>query len=394
MRAKKFVARTLPEAMAQVKADLGSEAIILHTQPVRVGGLFGLFGQRMIEVLAAADLSERKLPVISAARTAAMASEVQSAQQVVNGGALAVPPLSALPQVAAAAEIGQIREEMARVSAMMGQVLERIELPGTLARVEPELKALYAGMVDRGMERELAAALVTKARQRLSGGGVGQHQAARIIRELVERNLGAPATIAITPGERRVVALAGPTGVGKTTTLAKLAAHFTLIKHLRVAVLTADTYRIAAVEQLRTYCDIIGVPLEIIHTPADVSPALGRHRNADLVLVDTAGRSPRNPEQVAELQTYLKVLHPDEVYLVLSLTSSNRDVLAAAEAFAPVGYDRLLLTKLDEAELPGIAYNLVMRCRRPLSYLTTGQNVPDDIETAVPERISRLLLGD
>lgn len=395
MRVKKYVARTLPEAMAQVKADLGAEAVILHTQPVRVGGIFGLFGQRMIEVMAAGRVAEAKPAPAGPAPAPAPAPASDRVAPAAGFSAPVAPHAgTALLTPPAADEMDRLRDEMARMRAMVGRMLERIEIPDSLRQADPELKGCYATLVDHGVEKELAAAVVRKAQQRLKRAEGPGTRPATLVREMVEWDLGQPETIDLVPGERRVVALTGPTGVGKTTTLAKLAAAFTLGRRARVAVITADTYRIAAVEQLQTYCDIIGIPLEVSASPGDMVRAVARHRDKDLVLVDTAGRSHRNAAQMEELEQYLRALHPDETYLTVSMTASSRDALAVAEAFGTVGYDRLILTKFDEAAMPGNAYNLAVRTRKPLSYLTTGQNVPDDLEVAHPEKISRLVAGD
>lgn len=393
MRVKKYLARTLPEAVAQVKADLGPEAIILHTQPVKIGGLFGFFAQRMIEVTAAAEppaLATRRPP----AAPAPLPAEVAVAAQPVP---VAVEPVPAVAPGRRDGELDQLRQEVERMSGLVGRMLERLDAPTAGEKGEkltPAVRPVYQVLVDRGVEPELAAGLVRKIQARLRREAGADGLVMDVAHEVVSRQFGVPQTIQAGPGQRRVVALMGPTGVGKTTTLAKLAAFWSLRRHLKVALMTADTYRIAAVEQLRTYCEIIQVPLEVVENPAGVGAALQRHAAAELVLVDTAGRSHRNHQQMDELAAYLAALQPDERYLVLSLTASNRDALAVAEAYAAVGFDRILFTKLDEAVAPGITLNVLSRCQRPLSYVTTGQNVPDDIEVARPEKLSRVLLGD
>lgn len=393
MRVKKFLARTLPEAVAQVKADLGTEAIILHTQPVKIGGVFGLFAQRMIEVTAAVEPPPLKPPVRQAAAPAPAPAAPTAA--------LAFTPLL---QAAAARfpapperrepELDSLRHEVERVSGLVGRVLDRLETPSGADKLEPAVRPLYQQLVERGVEPDLAGGVARKIQNRLRKEGQSTGLLADVALEVLSRQFGVPQTIQAAAGQRRVVALMGPTGVGKTTTLAKLAAFWSLRKHLQVTLVTADTYRIAAVEQLRTYCEIIQVPLEVVESPADVAAALERHSAADLILVDTAGRSHRNHQQMDELAAYLRALQPDERYLVLSLTASNRDAVAVTDAYAAVGFDRLLFTKLDEAMAPGITLNVLSRSQRPLSYLTTGQNVPDDIEVARPDKLSRVLLGD
>jgi flagellar biosynthesis protein FlhF len=191
-----------------------------------------------------------------------------------------------------------------------------------------------------------------------------------------------------------VVALVGPTGVGKTTTVAKLAADFKLARGRRPGLVTVDTYRIAAVEQLRTYAEIIDLPLAVANAPGEMPRAIEELGDVDLVLIDTAGRSPRDEVKIRELADFLAAARPDEVHLVLSATTGERSLRAAAERFASARADRLILTKLDEADGLGGVLAVLERSHLPVSYITTGQAVPDDIEPAARARLARLILGD
>ncbi len=189
------------------------------------------------------------------------------------------------------------------------------------------------------------------------------------------------------------MALVGPTGVGKTTTIAKLAANYRLKEKRRVGLITVDTYRIAAVEQLRTYADIIDLPMQVVSTPREMREAVGRMDDLDMILLDTAGRSPKDEVRIQELRAFLTEADADEVHLVLSSVASARVLEQTAERFAAVGTTALILTKLDEATGLGNILPLVRTSRLPLSYLTNGQNVPDDIEVAESMRVARLILG-
>lgn len=189
------------------------------------------------------------------------------------------------------------------------------------------------------------------------------------------------------------MALVGPTGVGKTTTIAKLAANYRLREKRRVGLITVDTYRIAAVEQLRTYADIIDLPMEIVATPREMHQAVARMADLDLILMDTAGRSPRDEVKIQELKSMLAEAAPDEVHLVLSSVASASSLMKTAEQFAAVGTTALVLTKLDEAASLGNLLPLVRGSRLPLSYVTHGQNVPDDIAPAERGRLARIVMG-
>jgi flagellar biosynthesis GTPase FlhF len=188
--------------------------------------------------------------------------------------------------------------------------------------------------------------------------------------------------IRLIPGRQTVVALVGPTGVGKTTTIAKLAALFQIRDERRVGLVTVDTFRIAAVEQLRSYAQIMDLPLVVARTPRDMPAALAQLADCELVLVDTAGRSPRDARQLAELQALLAETEADEIHLVLSAAAGSESLAVAAAAFAGVGAAALIVTKLDEAASLDWLPQLTRQHRLPLSYTTHGQNVPDDIRPA------------
>jgi flagellar biosynthesis protein FlhF len=210
---------------------------------------------------------------------------------------------------------------------------------------------------------------------------------------MVEAELNCNGPITVTPGNRRTVALIGPTGVGKTTTIAKLAANFRLRDGIRMGLVTVDTYRIAAVEQLRTYAEIIDLPMKVVTSPLEMRRAMQELSGLDLVLIDTAGRSPRDELKIQELKNFLSEAQVDEVHLVMSLVASPRSLETTAERFSVVGTTSTILTKLDEATGMGSLLSVARKVPFPISYLTTGQDVPDDIEPAMPDRMSRLILG-
>jgi len=194
-------------------------------------------------------------------------------------------------------------------------------------------------------------------------------------------------------GRPHTVAFIGPTGVGKTTTVAKVAAGLRLRYGARVALVTSDTYRIAAVEQLRTYAEIIGLPIEVIRSPGQMVQACLRLSGFDVILIDTAGRGQRDRDRIAETRAILDAAAPHERHLVLSAVAGGRALAREAEAFAEVGVDRVLLTKLDEAVALGPLFRVLPAFGRPLSHFTSGQEVPHHIEVARPRRLAELLVG-
>ncbi len=292
-----------------------------------------------------------------------------------------------------------MQEELSAIKTMVGQVLQRQTathgVPG--ADMPPKLFGMYLELVGQDLSEELAEQIVNAVRGEL-GGGSGDDESA--VRDAVLRHLTRlvpavdPAIGYDNPDDRPLtIALIGPTGVGKTTTLAKLAASYKLKQNRKVGLVTCDTYRIAAVDQLRTYANIIGLPLEVALTPTDVRQAVTALADCDVILIDTAGRGPNDRGRLDELSSCVAAADPHEVHLVLSSTSSERVLLREAEAFAEVGADRVVLTKLDEAVSFGVLINVMQSIGKKLSFMTTGQEVPDHIEVGRPRRLAELVLG-
>jgi flagellar biosynthesis protein FlhF len=262
----------------------------------------------------------------------------------------------------------------------------RHDLPASLFQV-------FTDMIEAEVDEAIARNLVDRVR-----GDAASHVADPLlvksrIAQILEDEIRVTGPIATSVDKCRLVALVGPTGVGKTTTIAKLAANYRLREKKRVGLITVDTYRVAAVEQLRTYADIIDLPMEVVSTPREMREAVARMRNLDLVLMDTAGRSPRDEIRIQELRSLLAEAEADDVLLVLSATAGTKSLAATAERFAEVGTTALLLTKLDETTSLGHLVALTRECRLPISYLTDGQNVPDDIQVAEPRQLAYLMLG-
>jgi flagellar biosynthesis protein FlhF len=362
MAEKTYRAVTMKEALAKVRRDLGGGAVILGTREVRRRRLFGLGPRELVEVRAADALA---------------APRSLSAVEPSSG------PLHA-----------QFGEELKRLHAMVEDLSRHGRLDHLLPDLPGGLVPTYADLLEADVPETLARRLVRHVADLIEPDEVHQPDRLReALREAVEACLPIAPPIATVPGTRRVVALVGPTGVGKTTTVAKLAANFKLVHGLRPGLVTVDTYRIAAVEQLRTYAEIIDLPLAVANAPSDMRRAIDELGDLDLVLIDTAGRSPRDEVKIRELADFLTEGQPDEVHLVLSATAGERSLRAAVERFAVVQADRLILTKLDEADGLGGILAVIGQANRPVSYLTTGQAVPDDIEAADRRRLARLILG-
>jgi flagellar biosynthesis protein FlhF len=277
----------------------------------------------------------------------------------------------------------EILEEIGQ--ALLELRVETRPSPRVPAPLRPAYRLLLAQDVPAAAARRLLASLPPEIQtgRRATDLAMLQELAAR------EFRVSGP----ITPGRRqRAVALVGPTGVGKTTTIAKLAGQLRHAGGLNVAVITLDTYRIGAVAQMRIYADLLGIPLHVVRTPVEMRAALEAARGADIVLVDTTGRSPREPEGIALTRRLLREVPDVEVHLVTSATTKGVDLEEILRRFRPLDYRRVLVTKLDEVRTYGPLLGLALQHQLVISYLSTGQEVPDDLEAATPRRLASLLV--
>lgn len=293
-----------------------------------------------------------------------------------------------------------MQDELAAIKSMVGQVLQRQSGPASpqAPTTPPRLFDMYLRLIAQDISEELADQIINDVRDELSADELEDDSA---VRTAVLRHLADFIPVAAQPvleacgGRPLTIALVGPTGVGKTTTLAKLAASFKLRHRRNVGLVTADTYRIAAVEQLRTYANIIGLPLQVVLTPSEMRQAMHALSvgGCDVILVDTAGRSQHDVDRLAELKQFIDAANPHEVHLVLSSTASERVLLKEAEAFSHVGADRIVFTKLDEAVSFGMLVNVIRQIGKQLSFVTTGQEVPDHLEVGRAERLAELVIA-
>lgn len=256
----------------------------------------------------------------------------------------------------------------------------------------PPFPEIYNRMIESGVSEALVQELFEQLPDMSAWSEQAQEPlAVSALKDMIARRVSSRGAIELTPGRLKAVALIGPTGVGKTTTIAKLAAHFALMQGKKVALLTVDTYRIAAVEQLKTYSQIIDLPVAVAYSNAEVLPVLEKFADFDLILIDTAGRSQKNIMQVGELKTLLETVKC-ETHLVLSAQIKESDMVDAARRFSAARVDRLIFSKLDETSSYGTLLNVADRTGIPLSYLTTGQKVPEDIEVADGGKLAGLIL--
>lgn len=508
MQIKSFKAPTLKEAMANVKSELGVDAVILHTNKIKKGGILGFHAKEIVEVIAAVEdepvvkeqksamdtgaASEAVLQAAAAARASrnsapepepqsiqpqpqptgnftprnmvsqyqtagtieaishAMAqntpsptfgevlasvnkAQEQAGQPVVNEQAAPVAPAVGMnPDI----EQPVVKEEPVEPVSVAVEKLVNTESDVEQLTLEKEAETASEDTTDLDVKEqeildlqnqleEMKSMLVEMSRNKDEAGGIpnlqrameaqgiSQHVLEDMISKLNGTEILAPQNsikalkalekyvrkairiangITLYSDKPKIVALIGPTGVGKTTTLAKIAAKFVLEEGAKVALITADTYRISAVEQLKTYSDILGLPLEIVYNPQALQEAIEKHRDKQLILLDTAGRSQYNAYQMKELSELLNIDADIEKHLVMSATTKTSDGLELLDNFSLCKPDRVIFTKVDETKTHGIILNILHRRKAALSYLTNGQSVPDDIEPASIEKLAELLL--
>tara|TARA_R110002049_G_scaffold2750_8_gene22326 strand:+ start:294910 stop:296046 length:1137 start_codon:yes stop_codon:yes gene_type:complete len=365
MHIRTFRAASLQDALEEIRQQMGSDASVLHTRQVRDGWM-GWLGRTYVEVTA--GLNDETTPAAIIPMEAHRKSVIDSRHSA--GTRLDFPTATDAPSA------GRSRPD-------------RRELPAQLQSYESELISLGipSDTVDRWMNATTSFAANL-------GDSIPQPWLEHLQRSIA-REMRISGPIRTQPGDRRIVALVGPTGVGKTTTVAKLAAGFRIEAKRRVGLLTIDTFRIAAVQQLKAYAEIMDLPMEVVEKPDQMQAALDRLGDVDLVLIDTAGRSPRSDARIDQLVELLRSAQPDETHLVLSATGSTRSIASAVEGFAPVRPTAAILTKLDEAPCTATVLSPLAASDQfggiPLSYTTNGQQVPDDIAPAdAPYLLSRL----
>ena len=510
MAIKTFRGKSVNEALALVKRELGPNAVILHTKTHKVGGVFGIGAQSVTEITATADASvARSVQSRSGQRQAAPAERKQAGAAQASASAerrvtrrelleyarstaspqtaVAEPPtirhqtvdldpldpLAALasrrtrrddsgdnaqslrptrsrqpapseqsssedsfspahaerprpepareamepksqrhqipprrepetpppaqPTPQASSGNTAIEAELAALRRMVTQVLQTSRVGGGAGMQNDALTDLYAKLIENELASELADEIATHVREELNREELASPD---VVRQAILRHLATliPVSRSLPPagqqddGRPLTLALIGPTGVGKTTTLAKLAATYKLRRGKKVGLVTCDTYRIAAVDQLRTYANIIGLPLKVALTPADMRQACEQLSDCDVILIDTAGRSQRDVGKIDELRQLVDAAAPHQTHLVLSSTHSERVLAEAAAKFVDIEPDHVIFTKLDEAVSVGLVVNTLRRLNAKLSFVTTGQEVPDQIELGNADRIARLVV--
>ena len=414
MRIKKYVAKSVREALIQIKEEFGEEAVILKTRklPKKV---FSIGDQNDIEVTAAIDESSSDvkplpMPPLQVAnkdgvtgvyrrqrpRTSCIVDMDKPDSPEVkpwyppSGETSHVKLCTTTPDSSKEGlQIFELKEnlnelrELVKTALVNGNASASVEFSGACA-------VLYKKLIDSEVNAELAENLVKSINS--SGTALSDVQVEKKFISVMNTGFPVSGPLKLKKSGPLIVAFVGPTGAGNTTPLAKLAAYCAVHKSKSVSIITADTYRIAAIEQIRIFADIVKVGLQVIFSPEEIPVALQECVNDDIVFIDTAGRSQRNTAHMEELKNLMNGLQPDEIHLVLGATTKYSDLKDIIERYQTIKVNRLLFTKLDETLKIGNIFNIVNDSHIPLSYLTFGQSVPDDIELAQGGRFVHRLL--
>lgn len=378
MKIRTYVADNVQEAFYKVKSELGKDAVILQTKHIKKGGFLGLFAKNMVEVVAANDINlptnQSKKPLIKSIPGISTKSRERELtgdiKQLQNG-------------------IEQVKNMLNTLYSVQNQSsTEAVDLP-------PALKNYWGQMYSMDVDTEIIHMIMHNTKKALSKEDLNDTKKVfnTVRGEIISSFSDKTEPIELT-NSKNIVAFVGPTGVGKTTTIAKLAAHFSLYRDKKVAMITADTFRVGAIEQLKFYGNLLEIPVLVIYRLEDIKNILLDLSGFDLLLVDTMGFSPNNRMQIKKIKGLLDVINPTDIHIVISAATKNQDILEILNNYKELNYKKIIITKLDETKSYGMILNALKTTGCSLSYLTTGQNVPDDIEIASAEKIADMILGE
>lgn len=390
MLIKKFQGATEQEALQLAKQELGKDVIITHMKSIKPKGIYRLFKKPLVEITAAVDeerIYEKKNYQQIAEELKKNPYEFRVNKEEEKSSAIE-QKLDSLQNMLEK----QLREQQTTVVEKEKEKEPQAMEEQTTAMACVQM--IYNQMIANEVEEVYANKVIAEIEQSLKPDATVDNILSTIYQKLVLK-LGETKELEFEDGRTKYVFFIGPTGVGKTTTIAKLASSLKLGKKAKVALFTADTYRIAAVDQLRSYATILGLPLRVIYSETEIKEAVEEFKDYDIVLIDTAGRSHKNREQRDDIEKLLLSIPEEsrEIYLVLSATTKYRDLVKITETYSAIAKYNLIFTKLDETAGIGNIFNIKMLTGAPLSYATFGQSVPDDISKINPQAVAKQLLG-
>ncbi|MEK4424445.1 flagellar biosynthesis protein FlhF [Solibacillus sp. FSL K6-1523] len=380
MKMKKYNAPSIAEAMKLIRADLGEDAVILNSKVVVTKKFLGLVKHKSFEVVAGVDQIEKK-PILPSFQNIQPFSSSSIQEQVSVPSTPIIPLVESIkaPQEEKSTLPEDLKKEIADLKLMM-QSMQRMS---TKSQYPDELLPF----VDFLKEQELGEELITAISDELfvhsktSDSKLQNLEMQKMTQQFLKQRMEA-LPIGGLSYEKKYINVLGPTGVGKTTTIAKMAARAVLEKKKKIGFITTDTYRIAAIEQLKTYAGLLQAPVEIVYNANDYNEAIKKLDHLDLIFIDTAGRNYKEVKYVADLKVLINFDEDVESFLVLALTSKQKDLEAVIDQFDNLPIEKFIFTKLDETNSIGTMFNLMIKYKKGLAYYTNGQEVPEDIERA------------
>lgn len=383
---KKYLVKNMNEALTRIRYEMGKDAIIISQRKVKVSGIKGYFKPKMIEVTAAlenskAENSKKDIRYRNEKKENKESTDFKDSldniKKIIEENSKKDQPIEKPKSgynSSLVKENEDIKNEVKEIKNLLNKVIRN-----TNKEDEDEINNFIN---DIDIDERQILSLIEKNYDNLEDF---KKELIKVLDELIEIN---------EEDLNGKVVLVGPTGVGKTTTIAKLAGRLALIEKKKVGLITIDTYRIGAVEQLRTYAEIMNIPFKVVITLKEMEMAVEELKDCDVILIDTTGRSSKNAMQLSELRAFTQKVNPDHVMLVISGTTKNRDIKIILEGYKELLYEKLIITKLDETSAYGCIFNIINISKKPISYITTGQNVPDDIRIPRKDEIKKLILGE
>lgn len=389
MKMKKYNAPSIAEAMKQIRADLGEDAVILNSKVVVTKKFFGLVKNKSYEVVAGYDQLEKKpsLPSLEDIPTFAPQLKEEGIREVASS----VEQYKKVPQGDSAGLPENLIKEIADLKSMM-QSMQRMS-------AQSQYPDELLPFIDFLREQELGEELITRISDELfmyykeHGKQITWNDMQEVAKDYLRKELY-DLPISGISYEKKYINVLGPTGVGKTTTIAKMAARAVLEKKKKIGFITTDTYRIAAIEQLKTYAALLQAPVEVVYNATDYAEAIKKFDHLDLIFIDTAGRNYKEAKYVDDLKSLIQFSEQVESYLVLSLTSKQKDLEAIIEQFTNLHIEKFIFTKLDETNSIGTMFNLMIKYNKGLAYYTNGQEVPEDIEQPNSDNLLELFFKE
>lgn len=388
MKIKKFIAKDFKDAIRLAKVEMGQDAIILQTKQIKTGGFLGLFAKPQVEVTVAVDDSlQVNLDKMRQVVTPNPSSGIEEVIKTkINETKVNSNPKN---------NEDNLLNELNVLKNMMSDIkLQMYEVELTKG-ISDELKRFYDILVNNNVDKDIALQIVTSTQNQIENNTDRGYRTEELLLNTLQQFIDEIKPIEIKSNKKgSVIFFVGPTGVGKTTTIAKLAANIAFVDNKDVALITLDTFRISAAEQLRTFAEIINIPISVVFEPDDLLKTILEYNDKDVILVDTAGRSPYNDEHLAELKQFIDACNPDETILVLSAITDSNDLHNIYQKFNLFNIDKIIFTKLDETNNYGQLLNVIYEIKKPIAYLTNGQNVPDDIEIPDKLHFAKMLLKE